>query len=341
MDTVFISYAREDAEAARMVADALEKAKIPVWWDRHIPPGKTWDEVIGRALDAAACVIVLWSRTSVESRYVREEAVRAASRNCLIPVFLEKVAPPFGFGLIQAADLSGWRGDDQDPKFTELLAAVSALTKTRSLGPERPAVNPLPVQQHIRGALHAGVRSSGAQASDPRVVDRPINLGFDGPTEGGFPYGWFDSHGHVSNVSTDYKVRVVQRDDSVPGMCLKLSKDGARPGEFGSVMQRFPASFLAGHTVRLEGEIRTEKVSEWAGFWLRADGEEAADLFFDNMHGRGLSGTTPWARHAVEGKLPRETAWVNLGVVLCGNGIVYSDSLRFLRWTNEGAWIDV
>ena len=224
MNNVFISYAREDAEAARMVADALEKAKLSVWWDRRIPPGKTWDEAIGRALDAAACVIVLWSRTSVESRYVREEAVRAASRNCLIPVLLEEVVPPFGFGLIQAADLSGWRGDEHDPKFAELLAGVSALMETRGLGPEEPAVNPVTVYQDVRGAPNARVLRSGPQGSDPRVIDRPINLGFDGPIEGGFPYGWFNSLGHVSNVSTDYKVLVVQRDDSAAGMCLKLFK---------------------------------------------------------------------------------------------------------------------
>ena len=106
-------------------------------------------------------------------------------------------------------------------------------------------------------------------------------------------------------------------------------------------MQRFPADFLAGHTVRLEGDLRTQKVSEWVGLWLRADGEKSPDLFFDNMQGRRVTGTTPWTRHALEGKLPQETMWLNLGVVLCGDGVVYADNLRFLRWTYEGTWVDV
>src|SRR5512146_3199851 len=106
MSDVFISYAKEDAAAARMVADALQRADFSVWWDHRIPPGKTWDEVIGRAIDNAACVVVLWSRTSVQSRYVREEAERDVSRQCLIPALVEKVDPPFGFARIQAADLS-------------------------------------------------------------------------------------------------------------------------------------------------------------------------------------------------------------------------------------------
>jgi hypothetical protein len=124
-------------------------------------------------------------------------------------------------------------------------------------------------------------------------------------------------------------------------MCVKLFKSGARAEEFGSVMQRFPAEYLAGQTVRLEGELRTDMVTQWAGFWLRADGEENANLFFDNMHDRRLTGTTPWTRYALDGKLPWEARWLNLGVVLCGAGTVYADNLRFLRWTSQGIWIDV
>jgi TIR domain-containing protein len=149
MKHIFISYAKEDLAVASMVAGALERAKFPVWLDQDIPPGKTWDETIGRALDGAACVIVLWSKQSVGSRWVREEAERAASRSCLIPVFIEQVAPPFGFGLIQAADLSGWRGDERAPTFTKLLSAVTALMKPAQGAPESAADGtPLPIPEH-------------------------------------------------------------------------------------------------------------------------------------------------------------------------------------------------
>ena len=124
-DVIFVSYAREDEGAARTMVAALENAGLRVWWDREIPPGKTWDEVIGRALDTASCVLVLWSRNSVQSRWVREEADRAASRGRLIPVLIEKVDQPFGFGRIQAADLTGWRGDASHPGFSALVRAIS------------------------------------------------------------------------------------------------------------------------------------------------------------------------------------------------------------------------
>src|SRR5512132_2538188 len=130
MGAVFISYAKEDAATAKVLADALQKAGFAPWWDRHIPPGKTWDDVIGRAIEAASCVIVLWSEFSVRSRWVREEAERAAARGCLIPALVERVDPPFGFGRIQAADLSAWHGDEHDPQFIDLVQAVSDLVGT-------------------------------------------------------------------------------------------------------------------------------------------------------------------------------------------------------------------
>jgi hypothetical protein len=133
VSSVFISYAKEDTAAARVLAGAIQEAGHSVWWDRHIPPGATWDEYIGRALDSAACVIVLWSRHSIESRWVREEADRAAKRDCLIPVLIEQVEPPFGFGRIQAADLSGWGGDGGDPAFGPVLAAVSRFARPQTV----------------------------------------------------------------------------------------------------------------------------------------------------------------------------------------------------------------
>jgi hypothetical protein len=71
---IFISYAREDRPRIKPLAKALEDQGWSVWWDRKIPTGKTWREVIGEALEAARTIIVAWSKTSVKSRWVQEEA---------------------------------------------------------------------------------------------------------------------------------------------------------------------------------------------------------------------------------------------------------------------------
>ena len=130
MSDVFISYSKEDGEAARLISDKLGAAGFSVWWDRRIMPGKTWDEAIGASLDSASCVVVLWSKISVQSRWVREEAERGADRGILVPIFIEKVEPPFGFGRIEAGDLSGWQGEATDPEFAKICEAIGTFLKT-------------------------------------------------------------------------------------------------------------------------------------------------------------------------------------------------------------------
>ena len=97
----------------------------------------------------------------------------------------------------------------------------------------------------------------------------------------------------VFDVSTRYSVRVVRRDDGVPGSCVVMSRDNADQGEFGSLMQRVQARFLAGKTIKYEGELRAENIDGWAGLWLRVDGAQTPNLIFDNMQNRAIRGTTP------------------------------------------------
>jgi hypothetical protein len=77
-----------------------------VWWGRTIPPGKTFDQVIQEAIESARCVVVLWSKGSIISDWVKEEANIGKQRKILVPAKIDSVEPPLGFGLIQAADLT-------------------------------------------------------------------------------------------------------------------------------------------------------------------------------------------------------------------------------------------
>ena len=154
MSEIFISYSREDRPRAEALARAFETRGWSVWWDQIIPAGKTFDEVIEEHLDATRCVIVLWSATSVASKWVRAEAAEGANRNILVPVMLEKVRIPLAFRQIQTADLTAWNGDENDPVFVELagdvaelLAAPAAATTeagATETPPEPPAAPPRP-----------------------------------------------------------------------------------------------------------------------------------------------------------------------------------------------------
>ena len=73
-DEIFLSYSSQDRAAAKRLAEALEGRGFGVWWDKEIPPGKTFDQVIEERLDAAQAVVVLWSARSAGSPWVRTEA---------------------------------------------------------------------------------------------------------------------------------------------------------------------------------------------------------------------------------------------------------------------------
>jgi hypothetical protein len=173
---------------------------------------------------------------------------------------------------------------------------------------------------------------------EPPAVVRPINLGFEGAVVDGQPWGWFNSLGLVMGVSTAYKIQLVPRRGG--GVCVLLQNPTAREDEFGSLMQRCPAHYLAGKVIRFEGEVRTEDVKQWAGLWLRADGDTSPDLFFDNMSQRPIRGSTGWTKYVIDAQLPEQTAWLNYGIVLAGPGTMWADNFRLLVWEND-QWFEV
>ena len=137
MANIFISYARADHQTAEKFAAALEAQHWDVFWDDEIPTGKSWREIISQNLAAAECVVVLWSRTSVTSDFVLDEAEIGRKRKVLVPIFIEEnITVPFGFGRVQTANLAKWNGDVDDPAFQALVSDISAFTSPRVVGHE-------------------------------------------------------------------------------------------------------------------------------------------------------------------------------------------------------------
>ncbi len=125
MADVFVSYKKEDRPLAERLVAALRAAGKSVWWDEALNPTQAWDAMIEREIAAARHVIVLWTPRSVQSDWVRSEALYAQDHGKLIPVIGEACTLPLAFRLRQAVDLSAGALDDSNPQWAKLVDWIS------------------------------------------------------------------------------------------------------------------------------------------------------------------------------------------------------------------------
>ena len=166
---LFLSYARGDRARAQKLAAALQKVGFQVWWDALIEGGAQFANSISEALDRADAVIVLWSQSSVESDWVRDEAAIGRDRHRLVPLSLDGSKPPLGFRQYQAIRLDEWNGGADAPEIAAIARAVGGVS--HSPIPELPAHRPdLPAHGAIsrRTLIEAGV-AAGALAATGAV----------------------------------------------------------------------------------------------------------------------------------------------------------------------------
>lgn len=132
MNTVFLSHASADQAVTKNIAHALAQVGVNTWASfRDIAPGSRWDESIEAALRSSAALVVVVSRSSVESRYVRAEVEDAISSDkTVVPVIVEDVEIPLRWRTLQHLR---WTVDDQQACATAIATilperAVSALS---------------------------------------------------------------------------------------------------------------------------------------------------------------------------------------------------------------------
>jgi TolB-like protein/tetratricopeptide (TPR) repeat protein len=175
MAGVFVSYAREDAAKAKAIAREIGQAGFDVWIDERIGSGSEYSREIERALADASAVVVVWSRNSVDSPWVRDEAAEGRDSGRLVPLLIDECRPPMGFRQFQTTDLSHWSGRRRPKELADVISAIRA----KAGAPPRPIARPAVTARWKRpmawgmGGLAAAVVAVAAFLSIGRVGTTP------------------------------------------------------------------------------------------------------------------------------------------------------------------------
>ena len=172
MSDVFISYAREDFDTVNLLAAALESFGWSTWWDQRMTASGPFSEKIKHELDQAKVVVVLWSRFSWNSDWVREEAEYGRSK--LVPLSKDGVDPPFGFMTLNTVSIDGWNGGRNDAELTPMLRSIEAMAPLHA-DDRQGLIDHLPDRYRIEQTLDQMYAKMVFSATD-KVLDREVAI---------------------------------------------------------------------------------------------------------------------------------------------------------------------
>jgi TolB-like protein/Tfp pilus assembly protein PilF len=175
--SVFLSYSRQDQKLALPILHALQSAGFVVWWDGMLEGGERFADTTEAVLESAKAVVVLWSKTSIKSHWVHDEATRGRDRKCLVPVSLDGSEPPLGFRQFQVIDASKSKVKSGGPEIEKLLRAVCALHNRETISaPIERRNGPLIGRRGvIAGAALAALGAGGTAAWYGGLLGESVN----------------------------------------------------------------------------------------------------------------------------------------------------------------------
>lgn len=153
MDKIFLSYARTDYPLAKLVAESLTDDGWQVWWDADLRSGERFPDTIRDQISDASLVVVLWSKASAQSDWVRAEADLSRKQGKLMQFSIESAEIPLPFSQLHVIDLS---------------AALPARPYDLSLLESGPVA--IAVRNMVLAQVHRPVDTN---LSQPRQQDRP------------------------------------------------------------------------------------------------------------------------------------------------------------------------
>lgn len=127
--------------------------------------------------------------------------------------------------------------------------------------------------------------------------------------------------------------------DFIGGLDLQIKRSGSRSACFLSVeasnddharwTQRFKADRWRGKRVRFSAYLKSHKLGQWGGAWMRIDTDTKQSYAFDDCEDHPLTGTTDWTLFEVVLDVPDNAAVIYLGAHMFGRGQVWMDDCVF------------
>jgi TolB-like protein len=281
---VFLSYARADRARVAPIAEALAAAGHEVWWDALIDGGAAFAKLIETRMIAAEAIVAIWSATSVESDWVRDEAAHGRDRKCLVPVSLDGTQPPLGFRQYHSVDLSNWQGGVLEPAMQSLIRGIATV---RGIAPA-PATVAAVSRPSRRNLLLAGGGVAVATIAGWIVAFKPFGGGTVANSVAVLPFTNLSgdpAQAYFSDgLSEEVRSALARNQRLKVAAPTSSNKFRTREEDAKSIAAKLGVAFLlegsvrrAGNTVRIAAEL----VDAATGFsrWSQTFDRQLTDIF--------------------------------------------------------------
>lgn len=133
MSEIFISYSRKDKVIVEKFVKILIERGFNVWWDKNIVGGNQFNDTIEERLNSSKCVIVVWTKNSIKSIWVKAEASIGLGKGILIPVILDKdIQIPLPFNSIHTINLFRESQGIIIEELEKVYLAINSITKSNN-----------------------------------------------------------------------------------------------------------------------------------------------------------------------------------------------------------------
>lgn len=155
MTDLYLSYGTRERHWVSKLATRLDDAGYSVCWNSDVVPGQDFHESSAQALQAAKCVLSIWSETSVQDYWVLNDSESALSRNALLSLRHREVVIPEALRTAPTTDLSAWDEASLEATLQPLLKLIS-----RRCEPSKPS---LAEREQAAAAKEARIKAESAR----------------------------------------------------------------------------------------------------------------------------------------------------------------------------------